>query len=81
MHKKYFITMLISVTIMSSLNAQTTNGHVERAIKDPKAKENAAKADVYIAERSAKSIEGINPKKDNKAAVKQRKKKSGCRKK
>ncbi len=79
MKTKTLIFFLAMNLISLSLFAQTKENKIEKAIKDPKREENAAKADVYIQNKKVISDStqqnGIKPE-----AVTKRKKKKACRK-
>lgn len=80
MKTKTLIFFLAMNLISFSLFAQTKESKIDKAIKDPKREENAAKADVYIQNKkiisdSTQLQNGMKPE-----AVTKKKKKKSCRK-
>ena len=80
MKAKSFIFFLAMNLFSLGLLAQTTQQKIDKAIKDPKREENAAKADIYIHDKkkitdSVQLQSGARPE----AVIKKKKKKS-CRK-
>ncbi len=58
--------------------SQTVSENIEKAAKDPKAKENAAKADVYVADK--KIVSNDNQSQKDQALAISKKKKEKARK-
>lgn len=80
MKTKTLIFFLAMNLISLSLFAQTKENKIEKAIKDPKREENAAKADVYIQNKKIIS-DSTQLQNGNKSdAVTKKKRKKSCRK-
>ncbi len=77
MFKKIFILLSFSFVSLYSFS-QTVSETIEKAAKDPKAKENAAKADVYVADKTIISSDRQAPK--DQALVTSKKKKEKANK-
>lgn len=61
MFKKILILLSFSFLSLYSFS-QTVSENIEKAAKDPKTKENAAKADVYVADKKIISNDSRHPK-------------------
>ncbi len=78
MKTKFFFTSAAVIASLT-LSAQSVEQKIDKAIKHPHAKENAAKADVYILDR--KIFDSASVKNSTQPIDDKRKNKSGCKKK
>jgi hypothetical protein len=83
MHQKFILIMSGILVFSSYSNAQTIGEKIDKHAKDPKTKENAAKADVYIVEQkviadsSATSCEARKEARKERKAENRRARKNG----
>ena len=77
MKTKFFFTCTAFIASLT-LSAQSVEREIDNAIKHPQAKENAAKADVYILEKKIFDSTTIKTRVTQQAT--KAKKKSGCKK-
>ncbi len=78
MFKKIFILLSFSFVSLYSFS-QTVSENIEKAAKDPKTKENAAKADVYVADKKIISNNNRHPKDQALVTSKKKKEKASKR--
>lgn len=76
--RKYFLVSSAAVMISVCSVAQTSRERIERALKDPKAAENAAKADVLLIDKT-KISDSIQFQTDTTVAIPPAKKKKRAR--
>ncbi len=77
-HKKNTLLFLLSFIAMTSFG-QTVQEKIDKAAKDPKTEENAAKADVYL-HRHNIGADTLKTTKPQPAAPANKKKKKACKK-
>lgn len=73
MHQKFMLILLGFLAFSSYSNAQTIEEKIDKHAKDPKTKEKAAKADVYIVDQKVISDSKTTSCKERKEARKARK--------